>query len=521
MERQCTVTPCIPPSPSRPMARGDAGPDYRWPMQVTAQYNTLSALRGTPMQSSPAPAAPAASSLLDSLADFTTSLELDRVPEQVRRQAGLCILDTIGCVLAGARSSEGVTLLEAERALGGSDPVARVLGHPEILPAEAAARVHGYWGDIYELNDLIGGHASIGNVAAALALVECSNGSGASLLKAVIAGIEVTSRIYASVYPKLKPYTDVAMVTPGLVSAFGSAAVAASLHGMSRDQTREALAIAGTLTTWCPAETIFGDGGTVKPMLFGAWPAAVGLRAAGYASHGMTGPGRLLESRMGLFATLCREYDPNIIADDSHWFLAEPRRKLHACCGYTHSAIDLVVSLRDQLGEDELLRGKLKIEVPAYVIPAVSKSDLPHTPNEARFHMQYCVALAACGADVILPEHSVDIETHLRRPEVRDMLAGIEIVAGQGLDHYHQCHVTVLKDGVEVHHARCDAPRGSPRNPLSDAEVIAKFQQLVSHRMTEDDSAAYASRFTGLEHQRDCDWIFDDLISAEASARKG
>ncbi|WP_165848160.1 MmgE/PrpD family protein [Paraburkholderia lacunae] len=463
------------------------------------------------MQTSIDPAFAEVSSLLDSLARFTNTLDLKRVPDTVLRQAGLCVLDTIGCTLAGADTPEGAALFDAERALGGSGQLARVIGRAETLPLEAAARVHGYWGDIFELNDLIGGHASIGNVAAALALVEACNGSGAALLKAVIAGIEVTSRVYASVYPKLKPYTDVAMVTPGLVSAFGAAAVAASLRALSRDETREALAIAGTLTTWCPAETVFGDGGTVKPMLFGAWPAAIGLRAAGYAQHGMTGPGRLLESRIGLFATLCREYEPRVIADDTHWFLAEPRRKLHACCGYTHSAIDLVISLRAQLGADVLARSKLRIAMPAYVVPAVSKSALPHTANEARFHLQYCVALAACGADVILPQHSVDLDGHLQRPELRDMLANIEIVADPELAHYHQCRITVSTE--DVHHARSDAPCGSPQNPLSDAQVIEKFQRLASFRMSAHASAAYASRFMQLEQVTDCRWIFDELLA--------
>jgi 2-methylcitrate dehydratase PrpD len=463
------------------------------------------------MQAALDPASAKVSSLLDSLARFATTLELERVPEIVRRQAGLCVLDTIGCMLAGADTPEGAMLFDAEREHGGGGPLARVIGRAQALPIEAAARVHGYWGDIFELNDLIGGHASIGNVAAALALIEGCEASGAALLKAVIAGIEVTSRVYASVYPALKPYTDVAMVTPGLVSAFGAAAAAASLRGMSHDETREALAIAGTLTTWCPAETIFGGGGTVKPMLFGAWPAAIGLRAAGYAKHGMTGPGRLLESRIGLFATLCREYDPHVISNDARWYLAEPRRKLHACCGYTHSAVDLVVGLRQQLGANVLERSALRIAMPAYVIPAVSKRGLPRTANEARFHAEYCAALAACGADVILPLHSVDIDAHLRRPGLRAMIANIEVVADPQLTHYHQCRITVSKDGADLYHARSDAPRGSPQNPLSDSEVIEKFQRLASHRMSPDASVGYAARFTQLEQETDCRWIFDEL----------
>ena len=450
--------------------------------------------------------------LAHALAAFAHDLDLADVPAAVKRQAGLCILDTIGCMLAGAASPDGMALFNAERALAANGGTARVIGTAVALPAESVARILGYWGDVFELNDLIGGHASIGNVSAALALVEDCGSSGGALLKAVIAGIEITSRIYTSVYASLKPYTDVPMVTPGVVCAFGAAAVAASLHGLSLDATREALLVAGTLTTWCPAEAIFGDGGTVKPLLFGAWPAAVGLRAAGYAEHGLTGPRRLLESDIGLLAMLARDADQDVVSNPGRWFLSEPRRKLHACCGYTHAAIDLTVALRQQLGVDMLMRSRLRIEIPGYVIPAVSKSHLPGTPNEARFHLEYCVALAACGADVILPAHSADVAGHLQRTELRHMLSNIDVVADPSLVHYHQSRITVLHEGREVARQRLAGPVGSPQNPMTDDEVIDKFRRLTSHRLAEPAATAYAQRFLNLESEADCRWIQDALL---------
>lgn len=460
------------------------------------------------------PSDPRSPALLDALAQFTHDLTLSATPLEVRRQAALCLLDTIGCMLAGAHTDEGAAVLAAERDIGAGGPPARLLGSHETLPAEAAARVHGYWGDIFELNDLIGGHASIGNVAAALALAGACGATGAQLLAATIAGIEVTSRVYTAVYGTLKPYTEVAMVTPGLVGAFGTAAVAASLQGMSRQATREALAIAGALTTWCPAETIFGSGGSVKPMMFGAWPAAAGLRGAAYARHGLTGPERLLESPLGLMATLARAPDARAITDPQRWFLAEPRRKLHACCGYTHAAVDLAATLRARLGAQALTHAHIRVGMPAYVLPAVSKREPPVTPNDARFHVGWCVALAAAGEDVILPAHSVEFETHLRRPDIRALLPNIEIVEDVSLTHYHQCVMTVTRAGAPAVVARLDAPRGTPRNPLSDAEVIAKFQRLAAGHLDAQASAAYAARVLDLEGQTSIDWIFDQLVAA-------
>lgn len=156
---------------------------------------------------------------------------------------------------------------------------------------------------------------------------------------------------------------------------------------------------------------------------------------------------------------------------------------------------------------------RLQVAMPAYVIPLGSKRGLPRTANEARFHVEYCIALAACGADVIVPQHSVDSDAYLRRPEVRAMMANIEVVSDPELTHYHQCRVTVSNDSADLHHARSDGPRGSPQNPLGDADVITKFQRLASHRMSAEASAAYAARFVQLEQEPDCSWLFDELCA--------
>ena len=99
-------------------------------------------------------------SLLARLADFSHGIRLADIPAEVRKQARLNILDTIGCIASGAALSDSQLLLRAESARGGPAE-ATVLGSRTRLPIEAATRVNGYMGDVFELNDLIGGHASI------------------------------------------------------------------------------------------------------------------------------------------------------------------------------------------------------------------------------------------------------------------------------------------------------------------------------------------------------------------------
>jgi len=411
------------------------------------------------------------------LGEFVAGLDFARLSEAVRIQAVMTVLDTLGCSLAGTGVEDAERLLAAESARGGAGE-AQVVGSAQRLPAEAATRVNAYQGDIFELNDLTGGHAGIAAVPTALALGEALGASGQAVLEAVVAAVEVTSRIYAAYYSDIKPFTETGMAPPGIPSTFGAAAAAARLLGLDGEGIGRAIAIAGALASWCPAEVIFGDGGTIKPMLFGAMPGSVGIMAARYAAEGLSGPPRILDSAVGFYATVARAFDPAALADDTTWHLAAPRRKLHACCGYIHSALDTVIQLRNE-GVDVAGAREIRVGMPQYILPVISKPRAPTTPNEARFHAEYMLSLGAHGVDAILPEHSIGLAEWLKRPGVADLMGRVAIAADPGLAHYHHSLVeVVLADGSVVARKNL-APLGSPANPLDDAAVAAKFMRLA------------------------------------------
>ena len=445
-------------------------------------------------------------SALALLAHQVGGMTADVIPEAVRRQARLCILDTVGCIVAGTRTEEASLVLACEPSEG-TGPTATVAGTPYRRTLRSAIRINGYLGDVLELNDLIGGHASIGNVTAALALAETLGASGTRTLEAVIRGIEVTARVYGAVYASLKRYTDTGLVPVGIPSSIGAAAAAAHLLGLDDQQTLHAMAIAGSLAGWCPAEVIFGDGGSVKPMLFGAQPADAGVTAARYARAGMTGPVALLDSKIGYFATVSATGTFDADSWTDRWALARPRRKLHACCGYLHTPVDALGRVRQQLGP-ALKDARIELHVAPYVADVVSKHRPPTSPNDARFHLQYCLALVACGADAILPEHSIALQAQLRRPDVQAAMRRVEVVQDPALTHYHQCRVVVRDAAGRRFEQALDAPRGSAQEPLSDDEVVLKFNVLSEPVLGASCMARFIESALALEGVADVrDWV--------------
>ncbi|RAN72399.1 hypothetical protein B5P43_32795 [Bacillus sp. SRB_336] len=411
------------------------------------------------------------SNVLNDLARFALILSED-IPVDVKEQAKLCILDTVGCMVSGIKVPEYFAVRSAELALGTGDGELSHLGQARLL---------GYLGDVLELNDLIGGHASIGIVTAVLSTAWRLGSSLEDVVDAVVVGNEVTARLYEACAWTKKPYTDSGMVIPSLVSAFGAAAALARLRGFSEKQTADSMSMAATLTSWGPAEVIFGDGGTVKPFLFGSVPADAAIRAMAYAEYGLTGPPRIIDSPIGLMAALAESFDATRISSSDRWYLRTPQRKLHASCGYTHSSIDAVVELvksRSDLASAKSIR----IHVPEYLLDAVWKSEPPRTSNEARFHLQYCVALAATGSKIIEPRHMLDFEDYIHDADVARLLQSISIEAGSFEDigqgkPYNSSEVTIEFENGEILRGGCSAPRGSAGNALSPEDVVAKFSR--------------------------------------------
>jgi 2-methylcitrate dehydratase PrpD len=446
----------------------------------------------------------AGSGLLEALAGFAVSLRLQEVPAHVVQQAKLSILDTVACMVAGMGDQQAAALGKAETQRSRL-PEASVFNREERLDMQAAIRVNAYMGDVFELNDLTGGHASIGVVPAALAVSEALGRSGRELLEAVIAGIEVTSRVYSAYYPTMKSYEETGITPPGIPSTIGAAAAAARLYRFDRQKTAHTLEIAATLAGWCPAEVIFGQGGHIKPMLFGSWPGSVAVQAALYAQAGLDGPQRLLESSLGLYATLAHRFDSAAVTDPGVWHLAQPRRKQHACCGYIHSALDAVAALRAD-GVDLERATTVEARMPAYIIPGVSKKRPPQAATEARFHAEYCIALSLSGANIIRPEHSVNYERYLA--DMKPVMSRIRIASDASLTHYHQCVLRGLDaEGGEIFARKIICPKGSPGNPMSDDEVRNKFRTLVLQAMPPQRAERYLADIDALDAAAECGWI--------------
>jgi len=428
-------------------------------------------------------------------------IRIATTPEKILHEMKLSVIDNMGCMLAAARLPEVARMVAAERETEPKESTTVAFG--ERMSREAAARVNGYMLDVLEVYDLLGGHASEAVIPTALAMAEATGATGAQFLEASIAGIELAGHIMHGYFGQVRSYEDVAIGPCGIPNAIACAATASLMLGLSEQELGEALAIAGAVAAWNGAETFYGDGGTVKPMMLGGWPPTPGMIGARYAAAGITGPERLLESKFGFLRSVSTGFDYELLTDTDSWIIDMASRKRHANCGMMHAALDTLADLRHECGDERMRDAKIVHHMSVDVAPLLDKKPRPVTENEARFDVRYNSAIVLSGIDIVLPHYCVEFERHLVDPLIQELHSHVEVVGDERYQDVMISEVEVqFADGETLN--RVTPPnKGAIRNPLTTDEVIEKFRALVGDRLGGDEIERFLDAALHLEELPD------------------
>jgi 2-methylcitrate dehydratase PrpD len=333
--------------------------------------------------------------LTRSLAEQARALRLEDIPESVRSWARQCVLDYLGCALAGA-SDELVTILLAEMQEQGGQPAATVLGHAGRLPVASAALVNGASSHALDFDDVnlaIPGHPSVAILPALLALAEERGSSGAEILTAFVAGYEWQCRVGRTIAPG--HYDGLGFHATATVGSFGSAAACAHLLGLDADRFAMALGIAGTQAAGL--KSMFGT--MCKPLHAGK-AAYHGLMAAKLAARGFTSRIDVLECAQGFARTHSPDFHPEraFEAPPGGWWIAQNLFKYHASCYMTHAAIESARKLREQHGfaPDQVERVDVRLEE---ACDRICNIPAPRTGLETKFSLRLTTAMGLAGVD--------------------------------------------------------------------------------------------------------------------------
>jgi 2-methylcitrate dehydratase PrpD len=459
---------------------------------------------------------------------FVATMRLDAVPPEVVLKAKRSILDGLGLAVAGA-TTPGVHIAAAEIASYVAQAgTSTVLGPGTRLPARFAAFLNGMaiHADDFDdtqlavLPDRVYGlltHPTAPVLPVVLALAERDGRAGADLLAAYLVGVEVESAIAESINPR---HYEAGFHSTGTAGTFGAAAGAARLLGYDADVTAAALALAGS-----QASGLRENFGTMTKPFHAGNAAEGGLLAASLAGRGFTTAPDILEARRGFFSAAGGGYDPAKITDQlgDPWTFTYPgvSIKPFPSGSLTHPAMTVFLDLvraHDLRAEDvEEVRVGTNRHMPNALIH--------HRPDDhlaAKFSMEFCIAILLLRRRAGLAEFRDEV---VRDPQVKATIEKVRFevdpeAEAAGYNTMTSIILVRMKDGREFG-TRAAFAKGSPANPMSEAELREKFLDcLAQGGIAADAGQRAADLILDLESQPDLGAI-TRLLSADPGAAPG
>ena len=400
------------------------------------------------------------------------------LPASAVESARRDILDTFGCMLGGS-GSPGIDELCAVAGHWGGREESRVLLRGIRLPAPQAALLNASMGHALDFDDTLdtGGsiHPGVSVLASVLAVADSLRGiKGRDVLLATALGLDISCRVaFASTL-------DRGWHRTAAMGVFGATAAAGKLIGLTAKEMLNAFGIAYSQAAG--TRQCILDGALTKRMQAGQ-AASAGVFSAVLAQTGFTGAHNIFNGRFGFLEL----YQPGghdaslLVRDLGTVFHGEALSyKPYPCGRPLHAAIDAALAARAALG---ITRAEDIEAVTIEADPAGHADQFGGAPAkrrptqvvEAQFAQPFLVATALVHGKVGIAD--VDGLGDAAVLALADRITG----AARDGRAKRSLSITVRRSGGRSVTVEAADPIGSPRRPLSEAQLEAKFRDCAGN----------------------------------------
>lgn len=448
--------------------------------------------------------------IVDTLADYAQNLRFEDLPSEVVHQAKRLIVDSIGCALGGYRSEPARIAREMAANLNAGRSAA-IMGSGERSSADLATFANGVMIRFMDFND---GYTSNGesghpsdSLAAALTVADLMRRSGRDLITATVLAYEVFCRICDFI--DLKPLGFDHVTVGGMAST----AAAAKLLGLDGDRLRHAfnLGIAPNIALY---QTRIGNVSMWKGCAY-ANASRNAVFAALLAERGMTGPSPVFEGVGGYFKAVTRQpFELTALGgrDGQPYKIMQILMKRFPLGQYSQTVAEAAIQVRARIGAIEDIE-EVHVETLHTAIRLMagdSQKWAPETRETADHSMPYTVAVGLAHGD--FGEEFFE-DRWIRDPVLRALTRKVKVSewdeANRRMPEAMLCRVTVTTRDGQRHAASVEYHRGHWKNPMTDAEVEAKFRKLALHVLTPAQTDELAA----------CLWQLEELADVGALMR--
>jgi 2-methylcitrate dehydratase len=417
------------------------------------------------------------------LSDYCSSLDYRSVPAKVVHDVKRHVVDTLGCAMAGR--DMGPPLIARAQALEAvSTPGSTIIGTRHKSSPELAAFANGVMARYLDFNDTArlgsAGHPS-DNITAVLAAAEYAGADMHATIAGIVVAYEVQNRIGAvGRSARLNGWDHAIFVV------LAAAAGAGRAIGLNQAQMANALALAAVANA-AMGQTRVGQLSSWKGCT-APNAARNGVFAALLARRGMSGPDEAFDGPRGYKKQLGAPFElPPFGGTNVPYAIEADKFKCYPCDYEAQCSITPAIELHKAINGNvsDIVSVDVETYEHAIFVAADTRDKWNPTSRETADHsIPYVVAVALFRGTVWMDDFT---DERIRDPEVLALMQKIEVRATEectrAWPQAFPFRITLTTRSGRKIVKDVKYAKGHPDNPMSDAELEAKFRRLAEPSM--------------------------------------
>jgi 2-methylcitrate dehydratase PrpD len=414
---------------------------------------------------------------MNELSAYMSEAASRALPAEVTEKTKHHILDTLAAMISGSKLLPGERAFQFVEAYRSSGDAAVVASKIVCGPIEAAL-ANGMLAHADETDDSHSAsqsHPGCAVVPAALAAGQQFRISGAHFIRSVALGYDIGTRITVTLGGQ-QFEAESHWSTHSISPLFGAAAAASCAASLNAQQMRWMLGYtaqqASGLGAWSrDTEHI------QKAFLFGGMTARSGVTSALLVHTGWTGVDDIFSGKDNFFAAYNPHADPAGLLEKlgERFEVLRTNIKKWPVGSPIQAALDALKLLRQNhpFDADQVQQVSVKLATDEAAI--VNNREIPD------ICLQHMLAVALLDKTVTFA--SAHDRARMKDPEVLRARAKIRLAPDADLERLMPLRVAILDvtlaDGTKLS-SRVDNVRGTPENPMTHEEVVAKVRDLIA-----------------------------------------
>ncbi len=443
----------------------------------------------------------------EALVAFAQKSSFATLSPEVVQACKLRVIDAFSCALAVYDNPTSVLARKVAARSQTENPATVWGSHIKTTP-EAAAFANGVMTRLLDISDTYlsksRGHPS-DMISGILAVAETVHADGPSVINAITLAYDVYCSFCDAIDINSKGWDQPVYNVLGCVLGAGK------LLKLNREQMANAIALA-LAPNMSLAQARRGHLSNWKGCA-GANASRNAVFAAQLAQDGFTGPSAVFEGDGGLWQVIGKHDWP--LPSSGH-LITQTHMKCLPVCYHGQSAVFAAIALRDKVNVADIDEIVVDGYQAAYMMMGADSTRwAPATRETADHSMPYVVAMALLDGAVTDASFSAE---RLVDPAMAALMAKIKVRSDARISSLYPegapARVTIRTKAGQTVSEEVIYPRGHAKNPLSEADVVAKFHEFTAARLNAAQRAQLLDTLAHLERVGDISSVIRQLSAS-------